>query len=104
MPDQESVPMEHKELVCDRCYHVSNTYDGAPSVCSAGERNVEPINEGFAFLLNAEVNNCPYYSVPLLACRKFRAEEMVNQGGRNVHGVPCLYLFALRVTHHVGNE
>ena len=30
VPDHESVSMEHKELVRDRCYHVSNTDDGVP--------------------------------------------------------------------------
>ena len=51
--------MEHKELVVDGWYHVSNTDDGARSVRSACEGNAEPINEGFAFYLDAEVNNCP---------------------------------------------
>ena len=51
--------MEYKELVGNGCYHVSNTDDGAPSARSACEGNAEPINEGFAFHLDAEVNNCP---------------------------------------------
>ena len=87
--------MEHKELVGDECYHVSNTDDGAPSVRSACEGNAEPINEGIAFHLDAEVNNCPFYSVPRLACRQLLAEKMADQGGGNIHGVPCLYLFSL---------
>ena len=73
--------MEHKELVGDGCYHVSNNDDGAPSVRSACEGNAEPINEGFAFYLDAKVNNCPYYLVPRLACRQFSAEKMADQGG-----------------------
>ena len=73
VPDHESVPMEHKDLVGNGCYHVSNTDDGAPSVCSACEGNAEPINEGFAFHLDVKVNNRPSYSVPHLACRQFLA-------------------------------
>ena len=37
VPDHESVPMEHKEIIGDRCYHVSNTDDGVPSVLSSCE-------------------------------------------------------------------
>ena len=59
MPDYESVPMEHKELVGNGCYYVSNTDDGAPSVRTACEGNAEPINKRFAFHLDAEVNNRP---------------------------------------------
>ena len=81
VPDHESVPMEHKEIVSDGCYHVSNTDDGAPSIRSACKGNTEPIDKGFAFHLNAEVNNCPSYSVPRLACRQFSAKPMANQGG-----------------------
>ena len=102
--DHEGVPMEHKDLVGDRCYHVCDADDRAPSIRLAYEGNAEPIKEGFAFHLDAEVNNCPSYSVPRLACRQFPAEEMDDQGGRNLHGVPCLYLFALRVTHHIGTK
>ena len=67
VPDHESGPMEHKELVGDGCYHVSNTDNGAPSIRSECKGNTEPINEGFAFHINAKVNNCPSYSVPRLA-------------------------------------
>ena len=96
--------MEHKELVGDGCYHVSNTDDEAPSVCSVCERNAYPINEGFAFHLDAKVNNRPSHSVPRLACRQFLAEKMADQGGGDIHGVPCLYLFALPVTHRLGTK
>ena len=85
MPDHERVPMDHKELVGNGCYHVSNTGDGAPSIRSACEGNTEPINEGFAFLLNAEVNNRLSYSVPRLACRQLPAEEMADQGGGGMY-------------------
>ena len=102
--DHDIVPMEHKELVGDGCCHVSDTDDGAPSIGSACEGNAEPINEGFAFILDAEVNNRPSLPVACLACRQLPAKEMSDQGGRNVHSVPCLYLFALRVTHHVGTK
>ena len=37
VPDHESVPMEHKELVGDGCYHVRNTDDRATSVRSVCE-------------------------------------------------------------------
>ena len=73
--------MEHKELVGDGCYHISNTDDGAPSIRSACEGNAETINEGFEFYLDAKVNNCPSYSVPRLACRQFLVEKMADQGG-----------------------
>ena len=96
--------MEHKELVGDGCYHVSNTDDGVPSVRTECEGHAEPINEGFAFHLNAEVNNRLSYSVPRLACCQSLAEKMADQVGGNINGVPCLYLFALRLTHRVGNK
>ena len=96
--------MEHKELVGDGCYHVSNTDDGAPSVRSACEENAEPIYEGFAFYLDAKASDRPSYSVPRLACRQFLAKKMADQGGGNIHGVPCLYLFTLPVTHRVGTK
>ena len=70
----------HKELVGDRCYHVSNTDDGVPSIRSVCKGNADSINEGFAFLLDSKVNNCPSYLVPYLACRQFPAKEMVDQG------------------------
>ena len=78
VPDFESVPMEHKELVGDGCYHVSNTDDGAPSVRSACEGNAEPINEGFALYLDVEVNNRPSYSVPILAYRVFTCSHSLS--------------------------
>ena len=59
--------MEHKELVGNRCYHIYDADDGAPSIRLACEGNTEPINEGFSFHLDAEVNNCPSYPVPYLA-------------------------------------
>ena len=73
-----------------------------PPIRSACEGNAEPIGEGFAFLLDAKVNNHPSYLVPRLACRQFPADEMANQWGRNIHGVPCLYLIKTCVAHHVG--
>ena len=83
--------MEHKELVGNGCYHVRNTDDGAPSVRSAYEGNAETINNGFAFHLNAKVNNCPSYLVPRLACRQVSAEKMADQGGGKIHGEPCVF-------------
>ena len=56
--------MEYKDLVGDGCYHFCDTNDRAPSICSACEGNAEPINEGFAFLLDAKVNNRISYLVP----------------------------------------
>ena len=65
---------------------------------------MEPIDKWFEFLLDAEVNNRPSYPVLRLTCRQFPAEEMADQGGRNVHGLPCFYLFKPRIAHHVGTK
>ena len=88
VPDHESMPMEHKELAGDGCYHVSNTDDWAPYIHSACEGNVEPINEGSEFHLDAKVNNRPSYSFPCLACRQFSAEKMDDQGGGTYTAYP----------------
>ena len=73
-------------------------------VIYGGEGNAEPINEGFEFHLDAEVNNRPSHSIPCLVCRQFSAEKMADQGGGDIQGIPCLYLFTLPVTHRVGTR
>ena len=39
-----------------------------------------------------------------MACRQFPAKDMDDQGGRNIHSVPCLNLLKPRVAYHVGTK
>ena len=76
----------------------------APFVRSACEGNVEPINEGLNSTLMPRSIIAPLTRSHAWHAVNSRPRRWPTKGGEGIHGVPCLYLFALPVTHRVGTK